>query len=113
MSDCLFCNMIAGRVPAQKIYEDDLCFAFHDIAPVAPVHFLVIPKKHIKSAQEISSCDSDIVGHIFIVIARLAQEQGLQGGYRVITNSGSDAIQTVLHLHFHVIGGKKLPPKLG
>ena len=102
MEDCLFCKIAAGDIPSKKLYEDEQVVAFYDIAPQAKVHFLVIPKKHIPSAGA-------RLGHVFAVIAKLAKEQGRDNGYRVISNVGEDAGQTVKHLHFHVLGGEKLP----
>ena len=104
MNDCLFCKIIAGEIPSKKVYEDELCFAFYDIAPLAPTHFLVIPKKHLPSAAAIGEEDAALVGHIYAVIAKLAQELGFAEGFRVVTNCG----QTVHHLHFHVLAGKQL-----
>jgi histidine triad (HIT) family protein len=105
--DCLFCSIIAGDIPSTKVYEDDQCYAFLDISPLAPKHFLVVPKVHLASAAEITADNEAVVGHIYTVIARLAKEQGLES-YRVVTNCGADAGQTVHHLHFHVLGGKTL-----
>ncbi len=110
--DCLFCKIIAGEIPGKKVYEDDLVYAFYDINPQAPVHFLVVPKKHIESAGKITPENSAVVAHIFEVIAKLAAELGLENGFRVITNCGEDGAQTVKHLHFHVLGGKKLSEKM-
>ena len=108
MSDCLFCKIIAGEIPSSKVYEDDLCYAFNDIAPQAPTHMLVIPKAHIGSVAEITGNNSNVVAHIFEVIPTIAKAEGLEGGYRVVSNCGDDAGQTVHHLHFHILGGKKL-----
>ena len=112
MSDCLFCKIIAGDIPSNKVYEDDLCYAFNDIAPQAPVHFLVIPKQHIDSVAAITAENSAVVAKCFEVIAKLAAQEGLTGGYRVISNCGDDAGQTVHHLHFHVLSGRDMtwPP---
>ena len=107
--DDLFLKIINREIPADIIYEDDQILAFKDIAPAAPVHFLVIPKKHISSAAALTEADGALLGHVFAVIAKLAKEQGLDNGYRVISNVGEDAGQTVKHLHFHVLGGEKLP----
>lgn len=106
--DCLFCKIINGEIPSKKVYEDDMVYAFHDISPIAPVHFLVIPKEHISSAAGITSENSAVVAHIFEVIAKLADEMKLDKGFRVITNCGDDAGQTVHHIHFHVVAGKQL-----
>ena len=110
--DCLFCKIVAGEIPSDKVYEDDLVLAFNDIDPQAPVHFLVIPKKHIKSVDEIDSTNSAIIAHIFEVISKLAKELDLANGYRVVTNCGEDGGQSVGHLHFHVLGKRSLkwPP---
>lgn len=106
--DCIFCKIIAGEIPSTKVYEDELVFAFRDIAPQAPTHILVIPKAHIASVNEISAENSGIVAHIFEVIPQIAKAEGLEGGYRVVSNCGADAGQTVHHLHFHILGGKTL-----
>ena len=108
MSDCLFCKIVAGEIPSKKVYEDDQCFAFYDIAPQAPTHFLVIPKAHIASCGAITPENSPVVAHIFEVIAKIAKDEGLESGYRVVSNCGPDAGQTVPHLHFHILGGKVL-----
>lgn len=108
MNDCLFCKIIAREIPSRKVYEDELCFAFYDIAPLAPTHFLVVPKKHLASAAEIGEEDAALVGHIYAVIANLARELGFAQGFRVVTNCGASAGQTVRHLHFHVLAGKEL-----
>lgn len=108
MSDCLFCKIIDGEIPSQKVYEDDKCLAFKDISPLAPVHFLVVPKTHFASAAEVTEENETLIGHIYTVIARLAKEMGFSDGYRVVTNVGTLAGQTVHHIHFHVLSGKEL-----
>ena len=108
MTDCLFCKIVKGDIPSTKVYEDDLVLAFRDIAPQAPTHILVIPKAHIGSVAEITKDNSDVVAHIFTVIPQIAEKEGLTGGYRVVSNCGADAGQTVHHLHFHILGGKQL-----
>lgn len=108
MSDCLFCKIAAGQIPSNKVYEDDSILAFRDIQPQAPVHILVIPKSHIPSVDGITPENSDLVAHIFTVIPQIAAKEGLTGGYRVVSNCGADAGQTVKHLHFHILGGKPL-----
>lgn len=108
MSDCLFCKIIAGEVPSTKVYEDDQCYAFYDIAPMAPTHFLVIPKVHLSSVAEVTEETAPVIGHIYAVIAKLAKEMGFAEGYRVVTNVGELAGQTVHHIHFHVLSGKTL-----
>lgn len=108
MSNCLFCKIIAGEIPSTKVYEDETVLAFRDIAPQAPIHILVIPKAHIGSVAEVTAETSSVVAHIFEVIAAIAKAEGLENGYRVVSNCGEDAGQTVHHLHFHILGGKKL-----
>ena len=108
MNDCIFCKIIAGEIPSKKLYEDELCLAFYDIQPLAPVHFLVVPKTHIASAAGLTEDNAALVGHIFAVIAKLTAQLGFADGFRVVTNCGADAGQTVKHLHFHVLGGKTL-----
>ena len=100
MSDCLFCKIVAGEIPSNKVYEDEQCFAFYDIDPQAPTHFLVIPKAHIASAAEVTAENSGVVAHIFEVIAKVARELGLDS-YRIVSNIGEQAGQSVKHLHFH------------
>lgn len=108
MENCLFCKIIAGSIPSNKVYEDDLCYAFRDIAPQAPTHILVVPKAHIESCNGVANHNSTVVAHIFEVIPQIAKAEGLENGYRVVSNCGEDAGQTVHHLHFHILGGKKL-----
>lgn len=110
--DCLFCKIIEGVIPSKKVYEDDKCLAFFDINPQAPVHILVIPKCHIPSADGIDAQNSSYVAHIFEVIPAIAKDAGLDGGYRVITNCGADACQSVKHLHFHILGGAQLSERM-
>ncbi len=109
MQECLFCKIIKGEIPTEKVYEDDEVLAFKDIHPKAPVHILVIPKKHISSAKEIKVEDEALIGRMFTVINRIAKEFGLDNGYRIINNCGENGGQEVMHLHFHLLGGKKLP----
>ena len=108
MSDCLFCKIIAGSIPSTKVYEDEAILAFRDIAPQAPTHILVVPKAHIDSCNGITAENSAVVAHIFEVIPQIAKAENLEGGYRVVSNCGADAGQTVFHLHFHILGGKTL-----
>lgn len=105
---CLFCKIAAGEIPSTKVYEDELILAFRDIAPQAPTHILVIPKIHISSVDGVTAENSNLVAHIFEVIPGIAAAEGLTGGYRVVSNCGSDAGQTVNHLHFHILGGREL-----
>ena len=113
MENCLFCKIIAGEIPSKKVYEDENVYAFHDINPNAPVHVLVIPKVHIASIQEVTEENLSAVSAVLKVIPHIAQELGLaENGYRVITNCGEDGGQSVKHLHFHILGGKKLPVTL-
>lgn len=104
--DCLFCKIIAGEIPSKKVYEDETVYAFEDIAPAAPVHILVIPKQHIQSAAAITPENSAVVAHIFEVIAKLAADMKLDDGFRVVSNCGESAGQSVLHLHFHLLAGR-------
>ena len=108
MSNCLFCKIVSGDIPSTKVYEDDLVLAFRDIAPQAPSHILVIPKVHIPSVDGITAENSAVVAHIFTVIPQIAKAEGLENGYRVVSNCGEHAGQTVPHLHFHILGGKML-----
>ncbi len=112
MADCIFCKIAAGEIPSTKVYEDGQVVAFKDLEPQAPVHVLVIPKAHIASAKEITPENSAVVAHIFEVIAKIADELGLENGFRVINNCGEDGMQSVQHLHFHLLGQKKMgwPP---
>ena len=112
MENCLFCKIINGEIPSEKVYEDEEILAFKDIHPKAPVHILVIPKKHISSAMEIEEQDEALIGKMFIVIKKLAKEFGLENGYRIVNNCGSDGGQEVMHLHFHLLAGKKLGDKI-
>ena len=112
MENCLFCKIAAGVIPSTKVYEDDLVLAFRDIAPMAPTHILVIPKAHVASVAEISAENANLVAHIFTVIPKIAEAEKLENGYRVVSNCGPDAGQTVHHLHFHILGGKKLSTEM-
>ena len=107
--DCLFCRIIAGEIPSNKVYEDEMMLAFHDINPEAPVHVLVIPKTHIPSMDGVTEENIIRVAKIFEKIPHIAKLAGITNGYRVISNCGADAAQSVQHLHFHILGGKKLP----
>ena len=106
--DCIFCKIIAGDIPSTKVYEDETVFAFRDINPQAPTHVLVVPKVHIEDCNGITAENSEVVAHIFQVIPQIAKAEGLTNGYRVVSNCGADAGQTVFHLHFHILGGKEL-----
>lgn len=110
--DCLFCKIIKGEIPSAKVYEDEHVYAFRDINPMAPVHVLVVPKEHIPSADGVNAENSASVARIFEAIPKIAASEGLTNGYRVITNCGEDACQSVKHLHFHILGGKKLPDQM-
>ena len=111
MSDCLFCKIAEGQIPSNKVYEDEVCFAFHDIDPQAPTHFLVIPKAHIGSVAEVTEDNAAVVAHIFAGISKVTKELGLDS-YRVVSNIGEQAGQSVPHLHFHVLSGRDMtwPP---
>ncbi len=110
--DCVFCKIAAGEIPSTKVYEDETVLAFKDLDPQAPVHVLIIPKEHISSAMEITPGNSGVVAHIFEVAAQIAGELGLKNGFRIVNNCGSDGMQSVQHLHFHLLGGKVMgwPP---
>ena len=113
MDDCIFCKIAVGAIPSKKVYEDVQLIAFHDIAPQAPVHVLVVPKKHIVGVNELTKEDEAIVGHAYSVMSKLVRELGIdESGYRVVVNSGKDGQQSVPHLHFHILGGRLLawPP---
>jgi histidine triad (HIT) family protein len=113
MADCLFCKIIAGEIPSTKVYEDDYVLAFRDIEPQAPQHIIIIPKKHIASANEITAENSSLIGKIFEVASKIAKELGFsENGYRIVNNCGEDGGQTVGHIHFHLLGGRNLqwPP---
>lgn len=110
--ECLFCKIIDGEIPSAKVYEDEKILAFKDIAPMAPVHVLVIPKVHIASADEVNEENSCYISAIFEKIPEIAKAAGANNGYRVITNCGEDGCQSVKHLHFHILGGTKLPEKM-
>ncbi|GAB1235064.1 histidine triad nucleotide-binding protein [Ferrigenium sp. UT5] len=111
MSDnCLFCRIARGEIPSRKVYEDDDVFAFHDIHPVAPVHFMLIPKLHVVSLLEADAGQQALLGKMLLLAAKLAREQGLNTGFRTVINSGTGGGQEIFHLHVHVIGGGILPP---
>ena len=111
MQDCLFCKIAAGEIPSKKVYEDEQCYAFYDIDPQAPTHFLVIPKQHIQSVAAVDASNSAVVAHCFEVIAKIAKDMGLES-FRVVSNIGEQAGQSVFHLHFHVLSGRDMtwPP---
>lgn len=106
--DCLFCNIAKGEIPSTKIYEDEYVYCFKDIAPIAPIHYLIIPKTHISGASEITEENSQLVAKIFEAAAKIAKSEGIENGFRIITNCGDDAGQTVKHLHFHLLAGVKM-----
>ncbi len=109
---CLFCKIVAGEIPSTKVYEDETILAFRDIAPMAPTHILVIPKTHIPSVDGITAENSAVISHIFEIIPIIAAQEHLVGGYRVVSNCGQDAGQTVPHLHFHILGGTELSTQM-
>ena len=110
--DCLFCKIIAGDIPSSKVYEDDYSYAFRDINPQAPVHILIVSKEHIPSVDGITAENSAIVAKIFEAIPKIAAQENLGGGYRVISNCGDNACQSVKHLHFHIVGGAQLSEQM-
>ncbi|RKQ63916.1 histidine triad (HIT) family protein [Thermovibrio guaymasensis] len=108
---CVFCKIVKGELPAKVVYEDDLVMAFHDINPQAPVHILVIPKEHIPTVNDLEERHKELIGHIFLVIKRIAKELGIdESGYRVLVNCNRDGGQEIYHIHFHLLGGKPLGP---
>ena len=118
MADCIFCKIVKGEIPSRKVYEDDRVYAFHDINPVAPTHILIIPKKHLAGVYELDEGDRELMGHIFYVARKIAEDLGFSPaqdptrGYRLVVNSGPQAGQTVFHLHVHLLGGREMgwPP---
>ena len=112
MADCLFCKLASHEFDTKVVYEDDEMFCFHDIDPQAPVHVLLIPKKHIESLDDLKPEDAELIAHMMLKIKEIAAMLGLENGYRVVSNNGEDAFQTVKHLHFHILGKRKLswPP---
>ena len=108
MDNCVFCGIAEGTIPSKKVYEDDMILAFYDLEPQAPVHVLVIPKQHISSANDVDESNASVVAHIFAKIPEIAATLGLDNGYRIVTNCGEDGCQSVHHMHFHILGGKKL-----
>jgi len=112
MSDsCIFCKIVRGEIPSKKVHEDDDFFVFHDIRPIAPVHFLVIPKRHVESLAHFEASDSDLIGRMLLLGARLAPAQGLSGGFRTMINTGEGGGQEVFHVHAHIFGGGDALPK--
>jgi histidine triad (HIT) family protein len=110
MTDCLFCKIVRGEIPCRKVYEDDEVLAFHDIHPVAPVHFMLIPKQHLVSLMQVEGVHAALLGKMFLLVPRLAKEQGLDHGFRTVINTGRGGGQEVFHFHIHVIGGGIIPP---
>lgn len=111
MSDCIFCKIVAGDIPSQPLYEDEQVVAIHDIRPIAPVHFMLVPKLHVASLAECTSSHCDLLGHMLLLAPRLAKEQGLESGFRTMINTGRGGGQEVFHLHVHVFGGGATLPK--
>lgn len=110
--DCLFCKIIAGEIPADKVYENDYVFAFRDINPAAPTHVLIVPKEHIAMLSDLSESDVTSMGHIVIASKMIAEQEGLTDGFRLVSNNGANAGQAVFHIHFHMLGGRRMtwPP---
>ena len=107
MDDCLFCKIVRGEIPSKKIFEDELVYVFEDIEPTAPIHYLVIPKEHISKLDEIDESNSAVIAHIYEVISKLAKELNLKDGFRVVSNCGESAGQSVFHIHFHLLAGRE------
>ena len=112
MNDCLFCKIIAGDIPSAKVYEDEFCYAFRDINPQAPTHVLAVPKQHVASVAEVDQLSPDALCAVMTAIGKIARQEGLSGGFRVVSNCGPDACQSVPHLHFHILGGQKMADKM-
>ena len=112
MSDCIFCKIVAGKIPCRKVYEDDHMLAFHDINPQAPVHFMIIPKQHVDSLAECDDSHAQMLGRLFAMAGRLAREQGATDGFRTIVNTGRIGRQDVYHLHIHILGGGEPLPRM-
>lgn len=108
LADCIFCKIIDGSIPSNKVYEDEKILAFHDLEPQAPVHVLVVPKQHICCADEINESNAEVIAYIFSKIPQITKSLGLENGYRIVNNCGDDGCQSVKHIHFHILGGKKL-----
>ena len=108
MSDCIFCKILDGDIPSNRVYEDEYCIAFHDVQPAAPVHLLVIPRKHISSLDALTPQDQELMGQIMTRIPEIARNQGLDQGYRTVVNTGEQGGQTVFHIHFHILGGRQM-----
>lgn len=108
MDNCVFCGIVSGAIPSKKVYEDDVLVAFYDLEPQAPVHVLVVPKQHISCANEITADNSGAIAHIFEAVPVIADKLGLKDGYRIVNNCGKHGCQSVMHLHFHLLGGKQL-----
>lgn len=114
MSDCIFCQIVLGKIPSEIAYEDDELIAFKDIQPLAPVHLVIIPKIHLRSLNDVGPENERLIGHLFGIIRQLAEKYGVaESGYRVVTNTGTDGGQVVSHLHFHLLGGKALNASIG
>ena len=112
MSNCLFCRIVSGEIPSTKVYEDEICLAFRDIAPQAPTHVLVIPKEHITGVSAVTAENAAVAGHCIAVCAKVAELEGLENGFRVVSNCGPHGCQSVKHLHFHILGGAQLTEKM-
>jgi histidine triad (HIT) family protein len=112
MTDCIFCKIVAGSIPSRKVYEDDDMFAFHDIQPVAPVHFMIIPKQHLESLGHATDAHAGVLGRMMAMVGRLARQEGATDGFRTIVNTGRVGRQDVYHLHVHVIGGPDPLPRM-
>ncbi len=112
MTDCIFCRIVSGEIPSQKAYEDEWIYAFHDLEPQAPVHVLIVPKKHLDSLDDATLDDQALLGHLLLKVKEIAESLGLENGYRLVANTGADGMQSVKHLHFHLLGKRRMlwPP---
>ena len=112
MTDCIFCRIVSGEIPSQKAYEDEWIYAFHDLEPQAPVHVLIVLKKHLDSLDDATLDDQALLGHLLLKVKEIAESLGLENGYRLVANTGADGMQSVKHLHFHLLGKRRMlwPP---
>ena len=112
MTDCIFCRIVSGEIPSKKAYEDEWIYAFHDLEPQAPVHVLIVPRKHLGSLDDATQEDEALLGHLLLKVKEIAEDLGLENGYRLVANTGVDGMQSVKHLHFHLLGKRRMlwPP---
>lgn len=112
MENCLFCKIVSGDIPSAKVYEDAYCYAFRDINPQAPIHILVVPKMHVESIAQADQLPTEVLAGMMAAIGKIARQEGLENGFRVVSNCGPDACQSVQHLHFHILGGRQMADQM-